>query len=211
MLELNFKRSPCREAAMDRRKWRTLWQGVFGAVGDVFQIILGLIWRLFWSIVSVVIAVHEIHELRDYAEPIYTRYIYIVIYLVLWIVSLASAINAIQFLYKGRVDREAPVPFISPKVYVVAMVASSAVTLVLGFATAYFDCSLRRENAFNKPLSLPMALYFSVVTFATVGYGDIYPTDDFTRGLVIAEITFSMLYTIGLFSLIASFLRSERS
>ena len=48
------------------------------------------------------------------------------------------------------------------------------------------------------------------MTFATVGYGDIYPTDDRTRIIVGAEILVSMLYSILIFSVIAGFIRQEK-
>jgi hypothetical protein len=43
-------------------------------------------------------------------------------------------------------------------------------------------------------MTLPTMIYFSFVTLATLGYGDILPTTQQTRGLVIIEVLMGVLY-----------------
>lgn len=53
------------------------------------------------------------------------------------------------------------------------------------------------------------ALYFTVVTMATIGYGDIHPTGQLARVLVMITILFQCVFLTALLSTIASRLRSK--
>jgi hypothetical protein len=71
---------------------------------------------------------------------------------------------------------------------------SGFVLVALNFATFYL---LLVPNEFGPECLLPMsAIYFSFVTMATVGYGDIHPkaTASFAQFLVIAEIIVGLFY-----------------
>jgi hypothetical protein len=52
-------------------------------------------------------------------------------------------------------------------------------------------------------------LYFSVVTMATVGYGEIYASTDWTRAVVCCEILMGVAYQVFFFSIVASFVRES--
>lgn len=69
--------------------------------------------------------------------------------------------------------------------------------VVFGYAEVYRWISDRDPPSFSQSLSGFDALYFSVVTFATVGFGDIVPSDTETRLLVSAQILFG-LFLIGI-------------
>ena len=63
-----------------------------------------------------------------------------------------------------------------------------------GFSLAYFHLSkIHPDLAFNTKLTPVSAIYFSIVTFTTAGYGDIYPTSDATKLVVCVELIFTML------------------
>jgi voltage-gated potassium channel Kch len=64
---------------------------------------------------------------------------------------------------------------------------------------------------FHPPLNegLFTWIYFSVVTMATVGYGEITPETDWARGIVSAEIMLGVAYQVFFFSIVASFVRES--
>lgn len=79
-----------------------------------------------------------------------------------------------------------------------------------GFALAYFFLSQRSDEAFRPgALGLLDSVYFSVVTAATVGFGDISPVTPVAKILVICEILASFVYTVFIFSLLAAGLRGK--
>ena len=59
--------------------------------------------------------------------------------------------------------------------------------------------------------ALSTAAYFSVVTIATVGYGDIVPVSAWARFMASAEILIGVAYGVFFFAVIAGFLREDRS
>jgi len=81
---------------------------------------------------------------------------------------------------------------------------------IYGFAVAYLFVSRLNPAAFNVgELTLFKAVYFSLVTAATVGYGDITPSSTSTRSLVILEIVASLVYAVFFFSVLASGIRNR--
>jgi len=81
---------------------------------------------------------------------------------------------------------------------------------IYSFAVAYLYLSHTDHSAFNvKEMDLFTAIYFSTVTAATVGYGDIFPISRSARLLVIIEIWLSLIYVIFFFSVLSTVLRKE--
>ena len=64
---------------------------------------------------------------------------------------------------------------------------------LLMFARIYLSTSLDNPSAFNHQLDNVMALYFTVTTFATVGYGDIVATTDGMRLLVTLQMILNLV------------------
>jgi hypothetical protein len=52
-------------------------------------------------------------------------------------------------------------------------------------------------------------LYFSIVTMATVGYGEIYALTNWARAVVSCEILMGVAYQVFFFSIVASFVRES--
>lgn len=128
------------------------------------------------------------------------KFIYLPIYAGLWILGLYSAVVAWRGLYGPNPQ--------GPKSRVLAHVMASVLAFVLGFATVYFDLSSDKTHFGTDEQLSPMAsLYFSIVTFATVGYGDISPRSDVARFWVSVEIIGGLAYTILIFSVVANFIR----
>lgn len=66
---------------------------------------------------------------------------------------------------------------------------ATAVPLFLAiYATAYSTMSVVSPADFTEHMDRTAALYFAIVTFGTVGYGDITPTNDLARIIVSSQI-----------------------
>ncbi|MFC7447747.1 potassium channel family protein [Rhodococcus daqingensis] len=59
---------------------------------------------------------------------------------------------------------------------------------LLAFATLYHLMSLSGSENFNEPLTKIDSLYFTLVCFSTVGFGDITATTEVARAIVSAQI-----------------------
>ena len=75
----------------------------------------------------------------------------------------------------------------------------------IGFGLLYFLGCQRFSEFFNHPFDSPLhAIYFSFITSATVGYGDVYPTHVVARVLVIMQVVFSFVFIGLIFNYFAS-------
>jgi uncharacterized membrane protein len=80
--------------------------------------------------------------------------------------------------------------------------AAAAIYLLLGFAfaTAYQFLNLLQPHAFHLPEGTGAArdtfLYFSFVTLATVGYGDVTPVSGIARMLAVTEAVAGQIYLV---------------
>lgn len=65
----------------------------------------------------------------------------------------------------------------------------------------YSECSLGEDGRFSKVLgNLGTAVYYSVVTGTTLGYGDISPEGPLVKAMVVAEVIFVPLVVVVLFA-----------
>jgi hypothetical protein len=79
------------------------------------------------------------------------------------------------------------------------------------FSVLYVYLVRQDANAFSAELDLGNALYFSIVTMTTTGYGDISPRSGLTKFLVCLQILFGVLYNILFFSIFAGLAGRRRS
>lgn len=61
------------------------------------------------------------------------------------------------------------------------------------FASTYFMISFQTPMSFSEPLTRTDALYFTVTTFATVGFGDIVPRSETVRLLVSGQVLLDLV------------------
>jgi voltage-gated potassium channel len=88
----------------------------------------------------------------------------------------------------------------------------SYLVMIYGFGVLYTFVSATQAHSFNcGRLSLFDAVYFSLMTAATVGFGDIYPTSILSRSLVMAEVLVNILYLLFVLSVVGAALQSRRS
>ena len=98
----------------------------------------------------------------------------------------------------------------------IASVAASYAVTCTSFAVLYSIISEFNPGAFNLPPSgggmrFGTAVYFSVVTITTTGYGDISPASGLARAAACWEIVSGLLYQMFIFSLAASLIAAPES
>jgi hypothetical protein len=106
--------------------------------------------------------------------------------------AVLAAVALLRFALKGRhADRE-------------RLTAALSAYLLAGqlFGVCYWQIGQLRAGTFATAgapaaagaLDLPTCMYFSFVTLATLGYGDIAPLTPTTRGLAVSEAIIGQLY-----------------
>jgi voltage-gated potassium channel len=80
-----------------------------------------------------------------------------------------------------------------PEVKAVEAVGMTLPLTLLPFAAAYYGMSRATETAFEMRLTRLDALYFTMTTFSTVGYGDITAKSEPARAVVIGQITVDLI------------------
>jgi hypothetical protein len=80
-----------------------------------------------------------------------------------------------------------------PELRAVEAVGMMLPLALLPFATAYFTLSREVSGSFNADLTRLDALYFTVTTFATVGYGDLVPRSEVARGVALAQMVIDLV------------------
>jgi hypothetical protein len=83
----------------------------------------------------------------------------------------------------------------SPKPILRAVTALALVIplFLVVFAWTYLTMALSAPDSFNEPLDRVTALYFTVTTFATVGFGDIYAATDTARIVVTVQMASDLI------------------
>jgi voltage-gated potassium channel len=66
-------------------------------------------------------------------------------------------------------------------------------TLLVVFAATYVIIDGQQSGAFTEPLNRTDGLYFTVTTFATVGYGDISPVTELARVVVTVQMVVGII------------------
>jgi hypothetical protein len=79
------------------------------------------------------------------------------------------------------------------------------------FAVIFVYLVRQDENAFSAKLNLGDALYFSIVSMTTTGYGDISPKSGWAKFVVCVQILFGFLYNVLFFSIFAGLAGRRRS
>ena len=68
--------------------------------------------------------------------------------------------------------------------------------VVLALGIGYYSLSHADKSQFNRSLSVLDGIYFSVVTIATVGYGDIHPAASTSKVIVLSEVAIGVWFFI---------------
>ena len=84
-----------------------------------------------------------------------------------------------------------------PELRAIEVLAFALALFLVLFAGIYLSLSASDPGNFSEPLSRISSLYFTVVTFGTVGFGDITPTSDLGRLVASAQVILDLVF-IGL-------------
>jgi voltage-gated potassium channel len=80
-----------------------------------------------------------------------------------------------------------------PAVRATQALATVVPLFLLVFAATYFMIGFQEPEAFSEPLTRSDALYFTITTFATVGFGDIAPRSEAVRLLVAVQVLLDLV------------------
>jgi hypothetical protein len=99
--------------------------------------------------------------------------------------ALLAAVLVLQFRRVATAEH--------PEVRAVQAIGLAVPLLVVVFAATYFVLSSQDPGAFSEPLDRSDALYFTVTTLATVGFGDIAAQTTNARLVVTGQIVLGVL------------------
>lgn len=80
-----------------------------------------------------------------------------------------------------------------PGIRATQALATTVPLFLLVFAATYFMIAFQDPTTFSEPLTRSDALYFTITTFATVGFGDIAPRSEPVRLLVAAQVLLDLV------------------
>jgi voltage-gated potassium channel len=80
-----------------------------------------------------------------------------------------------------------------PQVQAIESVLIAVPLLVILFALIYLGIDSSGPNEFSEPLNHTSAIYFTMTTLATVGYGDIVPKTQMARLTVTAQMAIDLI------------------
>jgi hypothetical protein len=133
--------------------------------------------------------------------------------------AVALGLNTIKALYNVRIKwADHALQYVWLSKHNAGHIAFSAIASyalsIWAFALAYYH--LHHAHLVTAPFkpfdneSFFSWVYFSIVTMATVGFGEVVPLSDWARALVSAEIILGVAYQVFFFSIVASFVRERR-
>lgn len=81
-----------------------------------------------------------------------------------------------------------------PEILVIEGLVISIFVFLTIYAGVYLDIVHNNPKSFSVVMDRTSALYFSIVTLGTVGYGDIYPKTNFARIIVSTQILVDLTF-----------------
>lgn len=88
------------------------------------------------------------------------------------------------------------IPSLNQFSFVLFLLGLGFLTIIFGFASLYTDLLRQNPDNFSGLQDGFLSIYFSIVTFSTVGYGDIHPASMLSRCAVVCEIFIAMFFSL---------------
>ncbi|WP_454858398.1 potassium channel family protein [Promicromonospora soli] len=107
--------------------------------------------------------------------------------------TLVLAVGLLAFAAVAYWEIRAIVRSRFPGIRAIQALAMLVPFFLLLFASTYFILSVQSPETFSESLDRTDSLYFTVTTFATVGFGDIVPRSDAVRLLVTGQILLDLV------------------
>jgi voltage-gated potassium channel len=101
----------------------------------------------------------------------------------------ALVVGGLVLIMEVRGILESPTPVVKA----VRVLALGLPLLLVLFASTYITIDGQQAGAFTEPLNRTDGLYFTVTTFATVGYGDITPRTELARSVVTIQMVVGLV------------------
>jgi voltage-gated potassium channel Kch len=101
----------------------------------------------------------------------------------------ALALGAVIVVVEVRGILASPIPIVKA----VRVLAIGLPLLLVLFAATYVTIDGQQAGAFSEPLNRTDGLYFTMTTFATVGYGDIAPVTQLARIVVTVQMVVGVI------------------
>ncbi len=122
-------------------------------------------------------------------------------------VAIVAVLVAVVLWWQLRAITTAALPILRA----VDALAVTVTLMVVGFARLYLQISQRDPRTFNQVLDHTSALYFTLTTLTTVGYGDIHARTDGARIAVMIQMVFNVVVVGASVKLILATARRARA
>ena len=126
--------------------------------------------------------------------------------IVLSVVGLLAGLAALVWVILREVRTLVRTSLDDPAVQVDGLVLLVCVVVPL-FALGYFALESADPDQFADLATKTDALYFTLSTLATVGFGDVHATGQLGRGLVILQMTFDLVFVAAVVSVLSTHIR----
>ena len=104
-------------------------------------------------------------------------------------IVVTAVVVAVMLAWQIRAIVDAELPLLRA----MEALALTVTLMVVGFASFYIQVSKRDPTAFNEVLNRTGALYFTMTTLATIGYGDIHARTNGARIAVMVQMLFNVV------------------
>jgi len=122
------------------------------------------------------------------------------------VVGLLAGLAALAWVILREVRMLVRTSLDDPAVQIDSLVLLIFVVVPL-FALGYFALESADPDQFAELATKTDALYFTLSTLATVGFGDVHATGQLARGLVIVQMTFDLVFVAAVVSVLTTHIR----